>query len=238
MSTLAVEDKVVDQQAQEQLIKTHGAMVKRIAHHLLGRLPPVVQCDDLIQAGMLGLLEADRHYDVTKGAAFETYATIRIRGYMLDEVRRNNWVPRSVYRNSRMLSEAVKNVENRYGREAKDHEIAKELHLNLSDYFELVNESLNSPLYGFDDLGITDDSISGDVEVYGDEPQSNVLQEDQAARLAEVMERLPKNERLVLLLYYKHDLNLKEIGDVLEVSESRVCQIHSEATNHMKNLLV
>ncbi len=126
MDALAAYGKV-SQQTQETLVKTHAQLVKRIAYHLLGRLPYSVQHDDLIQAGMLGLLEAVRHYDSTKGASFETYAGIRIRGYMLDEVRRNDWVPRSVYRNSRLIVRQSRRVENRLGREAKDHEIAAEL---------------------------------------------------------------------------------------------------------------
>ena len=135
MDALAACSKV--KQTQEALIKLHAPMVKRIAHHLLGKLPNSIQLDDLVQAGMLGLLEAAGHYDESKGASFETYAGIRIRGHMLDEVRRNDWVPRSVYRNARMISAAVKAVENRLGRDAKDHEIADEivnkLHLNRTE---------------------------------------------------------------------------------------------------------
>ena len=232
MDALAAYGKI-NQQTQEMLIKTHAIMVKRIAHHLMGRLPYTVQLDDLIQAGMLGLLEAVRHYDASKGASFETYAGIRIRGHMLDEVRRNDWVPRSVYRNSRMISEAVKKVENRLGRDAKDHEIAAELNLNLEEYYEMLQDSVGSQLYGFDDLGVTDDILHEEDHVLS-EPHSNALREDMLNQLAEIIESLPKNERLVLSLYYEQDLNLKEIGAVLGVSESRISQIHSQATLRIK----
>lgn len=236
MDALAAYGKV-NQQTQETLVKTHALMVKRIAHHLLGRLPHSVQLDDLIQAGMLGLLEAVRHYDSTKGASFETYAGIRIRGHMLDEVRRNDWVPRSVYRNARMISEAVKNVENRLGRDAKDHEIATELKLSLDEYHEMLKDSAGSQLYGFDDIGVTDDVLKAETGNASTEPHINALHDDLISHLAQVIEGLPKNERLVLSLYYEQDLNLKEIGEVLGVSESRVSQIHSQATLRIRSRL-
>lgn len=223
-----------DERTQEALIKQHAVMVKRIAHHLLGRLPPSVQFDDLVQAGMEGLLEAVRHYDESKGASFETYAGIRIRGYMLDEVRRNDWVPRSVYRNGRLIAAAVKEVENRLGRDAKDSEVAAELGISLDEYYEMLNDSAGAHLYGFDDLEITDDVLKDETLGASDEPHMNALRADIKTQLTAVIDSLPKNERLVLSLYYQQDLNLKEIGDVLGVSESRVSQIHSQATHRIK----
>ena len=226
----------VNQQTQEMLIKTHALLVKHIAHHLLVRLPVSVQLDDLIQAGMMGLLEAVKHYDVTKGASFETYAGIRIRGHMLDEVRQNDWVPRSVYRNARMISLAVKNVENRLGRQATDREIAAELNLNLTEFNELLKESAGSQLHGFDDMGVTDDIMKGESRGLA-EPHVTVAHDDMMSKLTQIIESLPPKERLVLSLYYEQDLNLKEIGDVLGVSESRVSQIHTQATLRIKSRL-
>lgn len=236
MDALAAYSKV-NQQIQEALVKTHALLVKRIAHHLLGRLPQSVQLDDLIQAGMLGLLEATRHYDSSKGASFETYAGIRIRGYMLDEVRRNDWVPRSVYRNARMISEAVKYVEHRLGREAKDSEIAEELGISLDEYHEMLQDSVSSHLYGFEDLGVTDDALQVENGYASTEPHVNVFHSDLMRRLAEVIRGLPQKERMVLSLYYEQDLNLKEIGEVIGVSESRVSQILSQATHRIKSRL-
>ncbi len=236
MDALAAYSKV-NQQVQEALVKTHALLVKRIAHHLLGRLPQSVQLDDLIQAGMLGLLEATRHYDSSKGASFETYAGIRIRGYMLDEVRRNDWVPRSVYRNARMISEAVKYVEHRLGREAKDSEIAEELGISLDEYHEMLQDSVSSHLYGFEDLGVTDDALQVEDGYASTEPHVNVFHSDLMRRLAEVIRGLPQKERMVLSLYYEQDLNLKEIGEVIGVSESRVSQILSQATHRIKSRL-
>ncbi|HHT0592362.1 TPA: RNA polymerase sigma factor FliA [Legionella anisa] len=236
MDALAAYSKV-NQQIQETLVKTHALLVKRIAHHLLGRLPQSVQLDDLIQAGMLGLLEAIRHYDSSKGASFETYAGIRIRGYMLDEVRRNDWVPRSVHRNARMISEAVKNVEHRLGREAKDSEISAELEISIAEYHEMLQDSVGSHLYGFEDLGVTDDALQGADGYSSTEPHINVLHSDLMHRLSEVIRGLPQKERMVLSLYYEQDLNLKEIGEVISVSESRVSQILSQAIHRIKSRL-
>ncbi|KTD10756.1 sigma factor 28 [Legionella gratiana] len=236
MDALAAYSKV-NQQIQETLVKNHALLVKRIAHHLLGRLPQGIQLDDLIQAGMLGLLEAARHYDSSKGASFETYAGIRIRGYILDEVRRNDWVPRSVHRNARLISEAVKYVEHRLGREAKDSEIAAELGVSLEEYHEMLQDSVSSHLYGFEDLGVTDDALQIDEECASTEPHVNVFRNDLLKRLSEVIRGLPHKEKMVLSLYYEQDLNLKEIGEVIGVSESRVSQILSQATHRIKSRL-
>lgn len=234
MDALAAYSKV-NQQTQETLVKSHAILVKRIAHHLLGRLPQSVQLDDLIQAGMLGLLEAARYYDSSKGASFETYAGIRIRGYMLDEVRRNDWVPRSVYRNSRMITDAVRQIEHKLGRTAKDTEVAEELGIELNDYHGMLQDSASGHLYGFEDLGVTDDMLYGEEGGLLSEPHANVMHSDLMARLTQIIEGLPQKEKMVLSLYYEQDLNLKEIGEVLDVSESRISQILSQATHRIKS---
>ncbi|KTC65615.1 flagellar biosynthesis sigma factor FliA (plasmid) [Legionella adelaidensis] len=236
MAALSAKNKL-DQHTQEALIKSHATLVKRIAHHLLGKLPNSVQLDDLLQAGMLGLLEASKNYDESKGASFETYAGIRIRGYMLDEVRRNDWVPRSVYRNARMIAAAVKEVENRLGRDAKDHEVAAELKMSLEEYHEILNDSASGHLYGFEDVGVTDDILHDESFSPSTEPHIHALQADMTTHLSQIINSLPRNEKLVLSLYYERDLNLKEIGEVLGVSESRVSQIHSQATHRIKSRL-
>lgn len=237
MDALAAYGKIKEQ-VQESLVKAHAPLVKRIAYHLSGRLPQHIQIDDLIQAGMLGLLEAASHYDATKGASFETYAGIRIRGNMLDEVRRNDWVPRSVYRNSRLISEAVRKVENRLNRDAKDIEVAEELAIPLEDYHAMLKDSAGCHVYGFEDLGVTDDLLSVDGEGMSSEPQANVLKQDIKSHLTQIIDGLPEKEKLVLSLYYEQDLNLKEIGEVMGVSESRVSQIHTQATLRIRSRLV
>jgi len=186
----------------------------------------------------MGLLEAARNFDASKGASFETYAGIRIRGYMLDDVRRNDWVPRSVHRNSRKISEAVKQLENRLGREAKDNEIAHELEISLSEYHSMLQDSAGGHLYGFDDLGVTDDVLSANDDIKeSTEPHALVQREDTMTHLSQVINGLPEKERLVLSLYYEQDLNLKEIGEVVGVSESRISQILSQAILRIRSRL-
>lgn len=224
----------VTQANHDLLIKDHVSLVKRIAYHMLGRLPQTLQLDDLIQAGMIGLLEAARHYDPSKGASFETYAGIRIKGNILDEVRRNDWVPRSVYRNARLITNAVKTLEHQLGRAAKDTEIAEKLGLSVHKYHEMLQDSASSHLYGFEDLGVTDDVLEGEGGEGLSEPHVHVMRRDLMNRLTQVISGLPRKERLVLSLYYEHDLNLKEIGEVIEVGESRVSQILSQAIHRVR----
>lgn len=220
----------VNEETTESVIRSHAVMVKRMAYHLIGRLPRSVQLDDLIQAGMLGLLDALKHYDATKGASFETYASIRVRGHMLDEVRRNDWVPRSVYRNSRMIAEGIRNLENQLGRDAKDSEIAEFLNITLDDYYSMIQDSAGSQLYGFDDVGVDDDILCGDKDSVLSEPHREVIHENLMNYLSAVIKGLSKKEQMVLSLYYEQELNLKEIGEVLGVSESRISQILTQAT--------
>lgn len=223
----------VQKHTQEALVKTHAILVNRVARHLLRQIPAVIPLEDLIQVGMMGLLEAYKHYDPTKGASFETYANIRIRGFMLDEIRHNDWIPRSVHRNARMVAIAVKNVENRLGRQALDRETAEELGLDLNEFYELLKDSASSQLQGFDDLGVTEDTLVGELGRLP-EPHAKVMHDDLLEMLTGIIHTLPAAERMVLTLYYEQDLNLKEIGDVLGVSESRVCQIHTKATLKVK----
>ena len=183
---------------------------------------------------MIGLLEAAKKYDVSKGASFETYAGIRIRGSMLDEVRKGDWAPRSVHRKSRKVAEAIKAIESRTGKDAKDPEIAKELNIDLNAYFAILQDASGSRLFSFDDVMEGDDSA---IELaVGDLPgPCDGLQRDTfKANLANAISGLPDREKLVLALYYDEELNLKEIGEVIGVSESRVSQIHSQAAMRLK----
>ncbi len=221
-----------------EVVEHYAPMVKRIAYHLKARLPQHVMIDDLIQAGMIGLLEALRRFDDTKGASFETYASIRIRGHILDEVRRSDWVPRSVHRHSREVSEAIRLIENKTGRYAKDHEVAKQLGVSISEYHDMLKDSIGAYLYGFEDLGVTDDILPTASCQKPNEPFSEVLREDFNRQLVGVIDKLPERERLVLSLYYEQQLNLKEIGQVLGVSESRVSQILSQTMSRVKSRLV
>ncbi|WAH61503.1 MULTISPECIES: RNA polymerase sigma factor FliA [Pseudomonas] len=225
---------------QYELIERYAPLVKRIAYHLLARLPASVQVEDLIQAGMIGLLEVSTKYDSTKGASFETYAGIRIRGAMLDEVRKGDWAPRSVHRNTRMVSDAIRAIEAKTGRDAKDHEVAAELQLSLDDYYAILNDTLGSRLFSFDDLlqdGGEHEGLHEDGASAGLEPSRDLEDERFQAALADAIANLPERERLVLALYYDEELNLKEIGEVLGVSESRVSQLHSQCAARLRSRL-
>ena len=213
-----------------EIVDQYAPLVKRIAHHLLSRMPASVQLDDLIQSGMIGLLEAARKYDVSKGASFETYAGIRIRGSMLDEVRRGDWAPRSVHRKSRKVAQAIKAIESRTGHDARDKEIAAEMGIELKAYYSILQDASGSRLSSFDDIIKEGDDSAMELaagELAG--PFDGLQRESFKARLAEAVGRLPEREQNVLQMYYAEEMNLKEIGAVLEVSESRVSQIRSQA---------
>lgn len=217
-----------------QLVERYAPLVKRIAHHLLARLPSSVQVDDLIQSGLIGLLEASRNYDAGKGASFETFAGIRIRGAMLDEVRRGDWVPRSVHRNARSIQQAMERLSRYLGREPSDHEIAHELGVPLDDYHAMAQDALCSRLFSIEELAGEDERLEDRLPGDGPSPAQRVQSETLRRALARAIGALPERERLVLSLYYNDELNLKEIGLVLGVSESRVSQIHSQAALRLR----
>lgn len=213
----------------DDLVEQYAPLVKRIAYHLLGRLPEHIQVDDLIQAGMIGLLDAARHYDASQGASFETYASIRIRGAMLDELRRNDWAPKSVHRKARDAAEAVRRVEADTGRDASDKEVAREMGISLDEYHQILLDASTSRVANFDDLGMDESTVADGSPESEPAPLRAVQNERFAASLAEAIATLPERERLVLSLYYDKELNLKEIGAVLNVTESRVSQLLSQA---------
>lgn len=217
---------------QSLLIEQHAPLVKRIAYHMLGRLPASVQVEDLIQAGMIGLLEAAKKFDASKGASFDTFVGIRIRGSMLDELRKGDWTPRSVHRNTRLVSDAVRTIEARTGGDAKDLQVAAELNLSIDEYYSILNDTQGSRLFSFDDL--LDEGDQFDLHSTQQEPGRDVEQVHFKQALADAIAGLPERERLVLSLYYDEELNLKEIGEVLGVSESRVSQLHSQCAARLR----
>lgn len=219
------------------LIERHLSLVKRISQHLMGRLPATVQSEDLMQAGMLGLLEAAKNYNADKGASFETYASIRVRGSMLDEIRKNDWVPRSVHRNTRRISEAVRQIENKMGRDARDAEVATRLELSLKEYHQILQDSNGVRIFGFEEVGMTEDSVAVGMTGPSASPLEGLQHEDFRKNLTKGIEGLPERERLVLMLYYEEELNLREVGEVLGVSESRASQIHSQAMQRLQSRL-
>ncbi len=226
----------IERQGGNDLIVQHAPLVKRIAHHLMNRLPPSVQLEDLIQSGMIGLLDAARHYDATQGASFQTYAGIRIRGAMLDEIRRHDWTPRSVHRKGREVAEAIRELENQLGREPKDQEVAEALGLELSEYHHILQDVSCARVFSFDQ----EDPESGEhPEPAGDGPTPLEALQDAGFQdsLTEAIGQLTEREQLVMQLYYTEELNLKEIGAVLGVSESRVSQIHGRIMLKLRGMM-
>ncbi|MBL4814031.1 RNA polymerase sigma factor FliA [Shewanella sp.] len=215
------------------IVEQYASLVKKIAHHLLARLPASVQLDDLLQAGMMGLLEASSKFDANKGAKFETFAGIRIRGSMLDEIRRGDWVPRSVHRNQRRVAQVIDELEQELGRDAKDDEIAQRLDMTLDEYHHILNDVSVGKIIGIEDLGVSADVISHDDGVKDDTYES-IAEDHFHSALVAAIKLLPERDGLVLSLYYDEALNLKEIGAILEVSESRVSQILSQAMLRLK----
>ncbi len=214
----------------DQLVNDHAELVKRIAYHLSARLPATVLVDDLIQAGLIGLMDAASHYDPSQGASFETYATIRIRGSMLDELRRNDWAPKSVHRRARDMMKAVNVIESRTGRDARPEEVADQMGISLDEYHQLVLESNTCRVMNFTDVSREDHAFSDTVADSTDTGPLGGLQRDEFRQiLVDAIKVLPQREQLIITLYYDEELNLKEIGCVLGVSESRVSQLMSQA---------
>lgn len=219
----------------ERAASDYSLLVKRIAYQLAAKLPASVQLDDLIQAGMIGLLDALNHFDETQGAQFETYASQRIRGAMLDELREIDWVPRSVRKNARDIERAITQLEQKLGCPPSEQEIADHLEVELQEYQEMLTDARGHQLVYYEDfqndsdepieLNITD-GRPGPLQVMQDEGMQHAL--------VGAIEELPERERMVMAMYYQEDLNLKEVGAVLGVSESRVCQIHSQAIMRLR----
>ncbi len=222
------------QQHPNEVVEQFGFLVKRIAHHLLVRLPPNVQLDDLVQSGMIGLLDAARNFDGSKGASFETYAGIRIRGSMIDEMRRGDWVPRSVHKNSRDIAAAIDRIEKQTGADAKDTAVAKELGVSLAEYHSMLVDVNCGHILAVEDLSTSDDALCLN-DGRANTPFTDFSDERFQHALANCIKTLPERESLVLSLYYDEELNLREIGEVLSVSESRVSQIHSQAMHRVKS---
>jgi RNA polymerase sigma factor for flagellar operon FliA len=222
----------------ERSVDDYALLVKRIAYQLAARLPASVQLDDLVQAGMMGLLDALNHFDETQGAQFETYASQRIRGAMLDELREIDWVPRSVRKNARDIERAIALLQQQLGIAPTEHEIAQQMGLALQEYQAMLADARGHQLVYYEDFQHEGDDP---IELNIADGRPGVLQmlqdEGMQQALAEAIELLPERERMVMAMYYQEDLNLKEAGAVLGVSESRVCQIHSQAIMRLRAVL-
>lgn len=221
---------------KKELVQRYVPLVRRVAHHLLLRLPASVMLDDLVQNGMLGLLDALDRYQDGYGAQFETYASQRIRGAMLDGLRENDWLPRNLRKEMRKVEAAVLVLEHELGRSPSEGEIATRLDVPLPQYQKMLQEARGHQLVYLEDFRGDDDSDYLEHHLCDNEVNPASILEDKALRqqLAGAIDQLPERERLLMALYYEQDLNLREIGAVLGVTESRVCQLHSQAISRLR----
>lgn len=224
---------------KNSLLTEHMPLVKRLAHQMKAKLPPSVEVDDLVQAGMMGLLDAINRYEENHGAQFETYAVLRIRGAMLDELRSSDWMPRSTRANMRKVESAMAALQQQLGRPPSESEVAKSLKLSLGDYQDLLGDSGGHQLVYYEDFH-DDDGGDGFLDRYAvddDDPLKSLLDTDFRQTVIDAIDALPPREKMLMGLYYEEELNLKEIGAVMGVSESRVSQLHTQAVARMRTYL-
>ncbi len=228
---------------REELVLNYAPNVKYIAGRLAARLPSGFQLDDLIQAGMIGLLEAIEKFDPKKGVKFKTYADIRVRGAMLDDLRTKDWIPRSVRDNSTKLEKAFTNLRSQDIDHPSDKQLAKELDLKPKELPGFLDKARPIPLLSLEDIGHhnKDDNPLDILETISNpdehDPVDTLLGKESKEILMKAIDRLPENEQLVLSLYYNEDLNLKEIGEVLGLTESRVSQIRTKAIAMLRSFM-
>lgn len=225
---------------KHHMLREHAPLVKRLAYQLKAKLPPSVEVDDLIQAGMIGLLDAITRYEDDHGAQFETYAVQRVRGAMLDELRSTDWLPRGVRQSMRKIEEAIGQLQQQLGRPPQETEVARQLKMSLLEYQDILSESTGHQLVYYEDFHDSEskehflDRYSTDLS---SDPLQSLLRGDFRATVVAAIEALPDREKLLMGLYYEQDLNLKEVGAVMGVSESRVSQLHTQAVARLRAFL-
>ncbi|MCB0353328.1 MAG: FliA/WhiG family RNA polymerase sigma factor [Bdellovibrionales bacterium] len=233
--------KTVDDYEKEELIKSYLPLVKKVVHRLSGRLPKDVDIKEMLNSGIIGLVDALEKYDPKHETNFSTYAQFRIRGAILDSFRSQDWLPRSLRFKSHKIESAYKRVEQRLGRAATEEEVAQELGVDVEEFQKLLGEVGSVVMLSFEELGFG----HGEERFQADEwfaakttdPLNRLLSGEKVSLIARALDRLPEKERLVISLYFYEELNLKEIGEILGVTESRASQIRSRALIRLKNYL-
>ena len=218
-------------------LKQYSSLVRRLAHQMIAKLPANVEIDDLIQVGMIGLTDALSRFDAAQGVQFETFATQRIRGAMLDELRGNDYLSRGTRKHQRSIEAAVGRLEQKLGRAPAESEIAKEMGMTLSEYQELLGKVRGTQLVYLEDMAGVEgenDFLDRHVADDGNNPLSLLQDHKMRSALVEAIKQLPEREQYVMSMYYEHDMNLKEIAAVLKVTESRVCQLHSQSIARLR----
>ena len=226
-------------QDSNALLKQYSPLVRRLAHQMIAKLPANVELDDLIQVGMIGLNDALSRFDVNQGVQFETFATQRVRGAMLDELRGGDWMSRGDRRHQRAIESAVHKLEQKLQRAPSESEIADEMGMLLADYQELLGKVRGTQLFYLEDLSGDDGDDFLDRHVADEGANPLAMLQDQRMReaLVDAIGKLPEREQHVMSMYYEHDMNLKEIAAVLGVTESRICQLHSQSIARLRSKL-
>ncbi len=238
-----VEEIEITTENREEVIIQYSPMIKYVANRIAMRLPPHIEVDDLISVGVLGLMDAITKYDSSRGAKFKTYAEFRVRGAILDELRSMDWVPRSIRQKASQVDKVVQGLQAKLRRTPEDEEVAKEMGLSLDQFHETLNETKSIPIFSLEDLGIAKES--GDQQSLLDclagkadaDPQTQIRLVELKEIIAKAIDALPEKERLMVSLYYYEELTMKEIGAVLDITESRVSQIHSKAVYRLRTKL-
>lgn len=231
-------ERGVSPEEKERLVLQHAPLVKYMALRLVSRLPSSVQADDLFNAGIIGLIDAIDKFDPTQGIQFETYAKIRIRGAMLDEIRSMDWVPRSLRQKSSSLERACSALEQRFGCDPTDEQVAAEMGISLDEYFQLLDDIKGISVLPEDiHEAVQENRCVRAMSTDGDEPFQVMHRAELKRVLAQAIGTLPEKEQLVLSLYYYEELTMKEIGAVLGYTESRISQIHTKAVLRLRTKL-
>jgi RNA polymerase sigma factor for flagellar operon FliA len=220
------------------LIRQYQPLVRKLAHHMMAKLPANVQVDDLIQVGLIGLSEALSRFEATQGVQFETFATQRIRGAMLDELRENDWVSRGVRKSQKDIEVSMRRLEHRLGRTPLESEIAADLEMSLTDYQSLLGKVRGTQLVYLEDMNRNADDEDSFLDRHlGDtdaDPLNMLSDHRMRQALVAAIKNLPEREQYIMSMYYEEDMNLKEIAAVLDVTESRVCQLHSQSIARLR----
>ena len=238
-----VDETEITEENREEVIKKYSPMIKYVANRIAMRLPPHIEVDDLISVGVLGLMDAISKYDSSRGAKFKTYAEFRVRGAILDELRSLDWVPRSIRQKASQVDKVVVALQSKLSRQPEDEEVAKEMGLSLDQFHNTLNETKSIPIFSLEDLGIAKESgeqqslldcLAGKADA---DPQTQIRLVELKEIIAKAIDALPEKERLMVSLYYYEELTMKEIGAVLDITESRVSQIHSKAVYRLRTKL-
>ncbi|MBI2519424.1 MAG: FliA/WhiG family RNA polymerase sigma factor [Bdellovibrio sp.] len=232
----------VSQEVKDEIIIEYAPLVKYVAQKIASRLPSNIELDDLVSCGVIGLMDAIEKFDPSRDNKFKTYAEFRIRGAILDELRAQDWVPRSIREKAKLVEKTYAKLESQFGRPVTDEEMCAELHMSQDEFHDLLNKAKSISLLNIDD---TASFSRGDKKLMAglmessrsNNPYQAVNYKDLKEKIKEGIKTLPDKQKLVLSLYYYEDLNLKEIGQVLDVTESRVSQLHTQAVLRLRSKL-